>query len=47
MECLLNMTESLHDYNEGCEDLTTEPTVDLPFISQDGTTNDDKGDITK
>ena len=45
---LLNMTEGLHDYNEGCDDLTKEPTVDLPFIpQQDGTTNDTKGDITE
>ena len=32
MECLLNMTESLHVYNEGCDDFTKEATVDLPFI---------------
>ena len=48
MEHLLNMTESLHDYDEGCEDVTKELTVDLPFIpQQDGTTNNDKGHITE
>ena len=47
-EHLLNMTESLHDYNEGCDDFTKEPNVNLPFIAQqDGTTNNDKGDITE
>ena len=47
MESLLEMTDSLHDYNEAANDLTKVPTVDLPFIpQQEGMKDANIGDKT-